>query len=259
MAVNPFQKNFDDILNDILTDFRNTFPGVDTSKGTLAFMKASGYASALWGLYKYQEWISNQIFPDSADEDWLNHHGWVYGLTPNPGETDPEFLARVLAYIQHPPAGGNQYDYVAWAESIPGVASAYCVPLGQGLGTVDVVILAEASSGSIIPSAGLLAAVLAYIQNICPTSVQTTRVLAPTVIAQNVTMTTSGPTKNPAQTAADITAYLNSFVPGQTLYLSQLAAIAIQDGAADAEISVPAANVVPTPYQIIQAGVINVT
>jgi uncharacterized phage protein gp47/JayE len=270
MSMNPFQKNYDDILNDILTDFQNIFPGVDTSKGTLAFMKAAGYASALWGLYKYQEWISNQIFPDMADEDWLNHHGWVYGLTPNAGETSPQFLARLLSYIQQPPAGGNQYDYARWARSVAGVANAWCVPLGQGLGTVDVVILAEASSGSIIPAPALLAAVQAYIQSICPTSVQYLRVLAPTVIAQNVTMTTSGPNKNPTQTAADITSYLNNFIPtqpgqtpiqlpGQTLYLTQLANIALQDGAQDAEISVPAANVPTTPYEIIQAGAINVS
>jgi uncharacterized phage protein gp47/JayE len=150
------------------------------------------------------------------------------------------------------------------------VANAWCVPLGQGLGTVDVVILAEASSGSIIPTSGLLAEVFAYIQGICPTSVQYLRVLAPTVISQNVTMTTSGPNKNPTQTATDITNYLNNFIPtqqgqtpvqlpGQTLYLTQLAMIALQDGAEDAEISVPAANVPTTPYQIIQAGAINVT
>jgi uncharacterized phage protein gp47/JayE len=256
---NPFQMSLDDILNAILIDFQNTNPGVDTSKATLAFMKAAGYAGALWGLYKYQEWISNQIFPDSADEPQLYHHGWVYGLTPNAGETDAQFLGRLLSYIQQPPAGGNQYDYVKWAKSVAGVASAYCVPLGQGLGTVDVVILAEPSSGSIIPTAPLLAAVLAYINQMCPTSVQYTRVLAPTVITQAVTMATSGPNKDPAQTATDITNYLNSFVPGQTLYLSQLTAIALQDGAQDAEISVPAANVVATPYQLIQPGVITVT
>jgi uncharacterized phage protein gp47/JayE len=270
VATNPFLKSIDDILNGILTDFQNTFPGVDTSKLTLAFMKAAGYASATWGLYKYQEWISNQIFPDSADDAWLNHHGWVYGLTPNPGEEQPQFLARLLSTIQQPPAGGNQYDYARWAMSVPGVANAWCVPLGQGLGTVDVVILAEASSGSIIPGAPLLAAVLAYINGICPTSVQYLRVLAPTVITQNVTMTTSGPNKNPAQTTADITNYLNNFIPslpgvtpvqapGATLYLSQLSAIALNDGAQDGEISVPAANVATTAYEIIQAGVVTVT
>lgn len=259
MSTNPFQQTYDEILNDILTDFQNIFPGVDVSKGTLAFMKAAGYASALWGLYKYQEWISNQIFPDTADEAWLYHHGWVYGLTPKAAEKDSEFLSRLLSYIQQPPAGGNQYDYARWAKSVAGVASAYCVPLGQGLGTVDVVVLAEASSGSRIPTSELLATVRAYIADVCPTSVQYLRVLAPTAITQGVTMTTSGSNKNPTQTATDITNYLNSFIPGQTLYLARLSNIAIQDGADDAEISVPAANVTATPYQLIMPGAINVT
>jgi hypothetical protein len=36
-------KTYDEILNEILTDFRNTFAGVDTSVGSLAYMKAAGY------------------------------------------------------------------------------------------------------------------------------------------------------------------------------------------------------------------------
>lgn len=259
MGTNPFQKSYDDILNDILTDFRNIFPTVDTSKGTLTYMKAAGYASALWGLYKYVEWVSNQIFPDTADDAQLYHGGWVYGLTPNAGETDAQFLTRLLSWIRQPPAGGNQYDYVKWAKEVAGVGNAFCVPLGQGLGTVDLVVLAEASSGSIIPSAALLSEVQSYIQDVMPTSVQYFRALAPTVITQPVSMTTSGPNKNPLQTATDIEAYLASFIPGQTLYLSQLLAIALQDGAADAEITTPASNVTATAYEIIQPGAINVT
>jgi len=74
-----FERTFDEILNGILVDFRNIFPGVDVSQGSLAYMKAAGYSSALWGLYKYQEWISRQAFPDTAETEALEHHAWVQG------------------------------------------------------------------------------------------------------------------------------------------------------------------------------------
>ena len=52
-----------------------------------------------------------------------------------------------------PPAGGNANDYVQWALSIDNVASAWCFPIARGLGTVDVVILAnEETTGAEIPS-----------------------------------------------------------------------------------------------------------
>ena len=62
-----------------------------------------------------------------------------------------------------------------------------------------------------------------------------------------------------AQIVSDITAYLATLIPGQTLYLAQLAAIAIKDGAQNAVVTAPAADVVPTGYQMIRAGTINVT
>jgi len=72
-------------------------------------------------------------------------------------------------------------------------------------------------------------------------------------------MSVTGSDANKAQIAADIEAYLKSLEPGETLYRSQLIAIAIQDGAADVTITVPAADVVPIAYQMISPGVISVT
>lgn len=255
----PFRKTYDEILNEILTDFRNIFPGVDTAKGTLAFMKAAGYASTMWGLYRYQEWISNQIFPDMADSEQMEHHAWVRGLPRKPGEDDPDLLARLLAYIRRPPAGGNQYDYVKWALDIADVRQAISVPLGQGLGTVDVIILADPdTTGSEIPSADLLAATRAYIVGICPTAVKYLRVLAPTVITQDVAMTVTGPNLDRTQIAADIADYMSGLLPMQDLVRAQLVNIAVADGAEDVEITTPAANVSAADYGLIRPGVINV-
>ena len=137
----------------MLADWKNQYPEADLSKGSLIYLKSACLASALWGLYKYQDWIAKQIFPDTADAANLEHHAWIYGLTRVSGESDAELLERVLDDIRHPAAGGNQYDYVKWAKSIDNVAKAFCIPLGQGLGTVDVMILADKDvTGSEIPS-----------------------------------------------------------------------------------------------------------
>jgi uncharacterized phage protein gp47/JayE len=149
----PYLKDFDTLFARILTDYRNQFPEADLSKGSLIFIKSACQASALWGLYRYQDWIAAQIFADTADTDNMEHYVWERGLSRKVGETNEELLARYLDYIRRPPAGGNKYDYVKWALSIGNVAKAYPYPLGQGLGTMDVVILAvEDSTGSEIPS-----------------------------------------------------------------------------------------------------------
>lgn len=148
-----FQKDFDTLFQTILTDWQNQFPDADISQGSLIYLKSACLASALWGLYKYQEYIARQIFPDTADTANLEHHGWVRNLNRNINESDANYLARILDDIRRPPAGGNKYDYVKWARAVDGVAKAYCIPIGQGLGTVDVIILSDANStGSEIPS-----------------------------------------------------------------------------------------------------------
>lgn len=148
-----FQKDFDALFASILMDWQNQFPDADLSRGSMIYMKSACLASALWGLYKYQDWIARQIFPDTADTKYLEHHGWVFGISRLSGEADADYLARILDRIRRPPAGGNRYDYVKWAKEITGVAEAWCVPLGQGLGTVDVIILADPDiTGSELPS-----------------------------------------------------------------------------------------------------------
>ena len=252
-----FKKDFDEILNDILTDFRNILPGVDVSQGSLAYMKAAGYASAVWGLYEYQDWINRQIFPDTADTAALEHHAWVRGIARTAGESDPLYLARLLDYIRRPPAGGNQYDYAKWAREIDGVAQAYVFPLAQGSESVDVVIVAGVATGSEIPDQALPDAVAAHISDVRPVGARYVRVLPPTVVAQDVTMTGVG-SSLAAAVSADITAYLLTFTPGQALYLPQLLGIATGNGAANPVLTNPVATVAPAGYEMLRPGVINV-
>ena len=255
-----FQKDFDQLLNDILTDYTNQFPGVDISQGSLIFIRSACLASALWGLYQQQDYIARQIFPDSSDTANLEHHAWLRGVTRVVGETDAELLTRLLEVIRRAPAGGNKYDYIRWAKSIDNVAGAWCYPLAQGDGTVDVVITADlAATGSEIPSAPLLAQVLAYINDVRPVTHSQVRVLAPTIDVTAVTMDATGDNISLTEIASEVTALLNSLAPNQTLYKAQLVAIAIQLGAVNVTVSVPAADVVPATNHMIRPGVISVT
>jgi uncharacterized phage protein gp47/JayE len=258
---------YDALLNTILTDYvnqefrdsdGNVIPA-DTSKGSLIYVKSAAIASTLWGLYQHQRWVADQIFPDTADVEYLEHHAYIRGISKKTGETNAELLARLLDYIRRPPAGGNKYDYVKWALEITNVSAAYCIPLGQGLGTVDLVLLSDTTAtGSEIPTAALLASVREYIVDLCPTHVKSLRVLAPEIVNQAVTMAVTGSSANLTAIAADITSYMQALIPGQPLYRAQLANIAIQNGADDATVTVPAANVTATSYQIIRPGAINV-
>lgn len=250
---------YDDLLNAILTDYVNQFPGADTSKGSLIYVKSAAIASALWGLYQHQRWIADQIFPDTSATENLEHHAFIRGITRKAGESDAELLGRLLDYIRRPPAGGNKYDYVKWAMEVTNVKAAYCIPLGQGPGSVDVVIVSDPATGSEIPNQALIDEVWAYIDNLRPVTVKYLRVLPPAILAQDVTLEGTGAAYNSVQTAADITAYLNGFMPGQSLYRSQLGNFAIVNGADDVIVTTPVVNVVPTAMQIIRPGVINVT
>jgi uncharacterized phage protein gp47/JayE len=250
---------FDELLNSLLTDYKNQFPEADSSQGSLIFIKSACYASALWGLYKYQEYISRQIFPDTADTENLEHHAWVRGLSRKVGETDPDFLSRLLDYIRRPPAGGNQYDYVKWAVSITNVKQAYCVPLAQGLGSVDVVIIAdEVATGSEVPDQDLIDEVKAYIDDIRPVTFSAFRVLPPTIITQGVTMAITGASADKTRIATDITDYINALAVGDDLYTARLIQIAVNGGAETVNVTVPAATVVAGAADLIRAGVISV-
>lgn len=60
------------------------------------------------------------------------------------------FRTRTLEIYAAPPQGGANADYVEWAEKVPGVSRAWCVPHGKGPGTVVVYFmmdLAEAAHG----------------------------------------------------------------------------------------------------------------
>lgn len=260
----PFSKTFDELLNDILTDYQNqvdpdTGAPIDVSKGSLAFVKAAVMASAAWGLHQSIAWTGDQIFPDTCSVENLYHHGAIDGIEPLPGESAADYLVRVQLFEQKPLAGGNKYDYVAWALEIPEVKTAWCYPVARGNGTVDVVILQDPATEGEVEPATLCGLVKGLIDGRRPVGrgVDAVSVVTPTVDATNVTMSNlSG--ADATVIAAEIEAYLNAMIPDQILYVAMLKAIAINNGAVNPTVTAPAADVVPAQYHMIRPGVISV-
>ncbi|PZW46845.1 putative phage protein gp47/JayE [Humitalea rosea] len=79
-------------------------------------------------------------------------------------EGDEDLRARLMARRQAPPAGGAAADYRAWALAVPGVGSAWCVPLWAGAGTVGVGILAAGGALAGTPLINAVAAAIALLR-----------------------------------------------------------------------------------------------
>jgi len=58
----------------ILRDIKNLLPDADVGEDSDYFVRATSIGSAVEGLYQHQQWIVRQIFPDSADTDFLELH-----------------------------------------------------------------------------------------------------------------------------------------------------------------------------------------
>jgi len=86
-------------------------------------------------------------------------------------EDDASLRARIVDRIQQTPHGGARHDYTAWALEVPGVTRAWCFPLEQGDGTVTVRFVRD-DDASIIPDAGEVATVQAYVEALCPVGMQ---------------------------------------------------------------------------------------
>ncbi|MFZ4220951.1 baseplate J/gp47 family protein [Enterobacter ludwigii] len=73
-----------DIRDSILRDIKNLRPEAFTGPDSDYFVRASSVASAVRGTYQDQQWIARQIFPDTADHDFLLMHASLRNLTPKP-------------------------------------------------------------------------------------------------------------------------------------------------------------------------------
>lgn len=168
-------------------------------------------------------------------------------LSGGADQEDPEALrARLIARVKTPPDGGSATDYVAWALEVAGVTRAWCAPLELGAGTVTVRFVRDNDVGGIIPDAGEVATVLAYINGVKPVTADV-YVVAP--VADPVAYQISGVFTVAAKAAIEVELrdlHLREAAPGVTFLLSHInEAISIAAGETDHALVAPVANVVP--------------
>jgi uncharacterized phage protein gp47/JayE len=323
-------KTFDEILAAIIQDYNNLDPSRDTSQGSDAWIDSACLASAIWGIYKYQEYIKDQISPITCESDMLDSHCAEYGITRVTDETDSSLLARLLSRLQHPPAGGNRYDYIAWAKEcsqahdiawvastvytvgdvvLPTTANGYlyiCTVAGtsgtteptwpttvdtsvvdnaatwriwavdtyvenvstcnvysnpRGPGTIDIIITTdfEPLDGGTNwrvgqPSNELLSTIYDYIDDNRPLTAYDFTVQAPEDKSTTVTITAASGKSTAAQRAAIVAAviaYMRTLAPGDTLYLSQINYVCVNNGVSSVTISAPSADVTSYPDDVV--------
>lgn len=71
-------------------------------------------------------------------------------------ESDSELRERMTDRVRNPPRGGSPQDYIAWAESVPGISRAWVAPKVLGKGTVGVAFVDDKNGGVSVRAAGEL-------------------------------------------------------------------------------------------------------
>lgn len=75
------------IRDTLLRDIRNLLPDADISPDSDYYIRASSVASCAGGIYQDQGWIVRQIFPDTADIEFLELHCRTRGIIRKPANT----------------------------------------------------------------------------------------------------------------------------------------------------------------------------
>jgi uncharacterized phage protein gp47/JayE len=279
--MSQFLKSYDDVLEQILTAYINLDPSPDTTIGSPVYIKSSVLASTIWGLYKYQDYLANQIFITSSDTDNLNRHGSELGITRTAADTDETYRTKLLDFLRQPPAGGNVLDFETWAMTPQIVYSGttYYVasatittPPTTSPGTVWITIIPDdetiLANPLAPPMSTLTAAVQAYIDSVRPVTASSCLVLAANIINVDVSAVITVPTGADSASITttivdDITAFLTGLKAGDPVYQNRLIATCIEDGA----LNVTSLTVVgsgigdqpASPSVVYRAGTISVT
>lgn len=180
-------------------------------------------------------------------------------------ESDDQLRARLMQRIQNPPHGGNDGDYIFWAQSVTGVEQAWVFPLYSGAGTVRVYI-AEADYDSANPnhaSGALVTTVQDYIDSVRPVGMANVATPAEVVAPerQAVDITISAGPDSPALRAAIEASLAEVFAreaePEGTVRLSKIReAVSTTPGEEDHDITVPAASPTADAGKILVLGAI---
>lgn len=175
-------------------------------------------------------------------------------------ETTASMLERLLSRLQSPPKGGGPGDYVAWSLEVAGTTRAWQIANGDGLGTVVLYFVMDDKAGTIIPDAGEIATVQAYLDSVAPVTADV-NVYGPTAVDVDFTIEL---TPDTAAVRAAVEAELDDFITTNatadgtaTFYLSQLnERISLAAGEVDHVMSVPAANLTFSVGEIAVLGTI---
>lgn len=122
---------FADIRQTILNDWTSLNPQWATAFDSDNYIRASGFASAVEGLYAHQQWAVRQQFPDTADSEYLKYHAALRKITRRAPSTAAGVL-RVSGTVAAGVPAGTAFTVGAqsYATTAAGV-------VGAG-GTVDV-------------------------------------------------------------------------------------------------------------------------
>lgn len=173
-------------------------------------------------------------------------------------ESAAAILARLRQRIRNPPMGGGPGNYVSWALEVPGVTRAWEYANTPSAGEVLVLFVRD-NDVSIIPDAGEIATVQAYIEARAPVT-STVTVAAPTEFPLSMIITDLNP--NTAEVQAAILASLQDFIlriaePGVVIVKSQLVeAIATAEGEISHTLFDPPGDVALTIYEIPTLGTV---
>jgi uncharacterized phage protein gp47/JayE len=140
-------------------------------------------------------------------------------------ENDDDLRGRVLDRIRQPPMGGDQNDYVQWAEAVAGVTRAWCAPLEMGIGTVTVRFMCDdlRTSNDGFPLPEDISAVETYLDSVRPVAVKDFFVVGP--IPFGISLTITALEQDDAGIRAEIESAISDMllekaIPGQTIYRS---------------------------------------
>lgn len=278
MAVTSFIRDFDEIVNEILVDYINLDnPPPDTSRGSMPYIFANVMANQSYGLNAKINFIANQIGPIPATSgEFLDRYGSIYNLPRTIDESDANYYLRIRNRQQNPPSGGNANDYKVWAldrtnvsvtdganeyyNEFATITDAYPKPGNVYVATIP-------NDETIIDQPGppnneelLRQRTFDYIEGVRPIAILGTVVVSAKPIVTDVAITVIiGTDWNQPGAVQDITDYMNNLAPGESLYVSKLQSLCINNGALSATVVNPPSDISINRDRFLRPGTIIVT
>ncbi len=277
-----YNETFDEILSNILTDYENLDSSPSVSQGSMPFINGSILASMVYGVFKHCSYDAKNMFPDTADHEYLLRWGALYEVVYLDTDTDATYLNKVLKKIRQADAGGNAQDFETWALDQDECYYTYndvtyyngfakVVDVADGPGTVGVYTIPNDENiiDGILPAPfpGNIEELLriqtnTYIQTERPLGSLSVAVVSskPSTEAITISVLAKDDTTISTSDISDaIEAELNLMEPGETLYLDTLKGICYTYGCKKATIAAPAADVAVAYTLFTRPGTITIT